>query len=822
MEYAIKVDDFMDKIATPYATKPTQTRPAELLSAFSHYTSQTQVLSLDCFDTLIFRKTAKPTDVFYSLSQKPTFRSLGLSALLRQDGEKTASSINLVKKGSKQVTLNDIYQAINPCFTEDQINHLIDEELEAEMEACFALPLTIDLIRHAHSLHKKIMIVSDTYLQEHQLRRLLASKLPPDVMQMIDHVHCSCDHGKGKSDLLFPHLLESMKLKPNTILHIGDNYLADYVAAEKADMHAIHLIHHESPLNEIFRIMPTAASFIQPAIRNQAPLLSPFHALFASAKSLEKPETLIGYVTAGTILYAFAKFLIQEIQTLKQQGLRPKVLFLMRDAYLPSLVCEALNQAELGTPIRISRFTSHAVSFRSKEDIDRYIAERIKSERYQDICQQLLLSKETIATLLKKLHTSPHPQKTFIHFIHEPHIIDQIITASKAYTARLKRYLEKSVNMQAGDTFVFVDLGYSGTAQIKLTPIFKQEFNVDIIGRYLIGLRAPNWQTTRESLLSPKHFDDRALGMLVTYIAIFEQICTSTEKSVIDFDEAGNPIYTDIHFNEDQYIKLQQIQSECIRFALDMEAFLAKTGLSLDDATLRDAAATHLCRFLFLPIKQELHYLNSFQFDFNLGTRELLPMFDLDKGLLSLRRRSWLYSSKENLKNMRTNYPAEWRAANIELALTLMAQHRFGLEFAPEDLNQRRETVEIVTVQGQQIQPFPIEAMMTHDGYFSILIPVLTMHQQVALRLGLRYKWLEIDSAELIKLIALYSFSESEHAQDAAPFLSGESLDDKGGGLFECVNDQALLIFTKQATLPNQDYILRVIFRPIVKREQKA
>src|SRR3546814_4888259 len=63
----------------------------------------------------------------------------------------------------------------------------------------------------------------------------------------------------------------------------------------------------------------------------------------------------------------------------------------------------------------------------------------------------------------------------------------------------------------------------------------------------------------------------------------------------------------------------------------------------------------------------------------NLGTEDLLQVFDQDKGLEGLRRRG-LFFMEKNLKTMRTNYPAELRAAGLELVLLLMAQLRFRSE----------------------------------------------------------------------------------------------------------------------------------------------
>src|SRR6185437_8183500 len=99
-------------------------------------------------------------------------------------------------------------------------------------EACYAFSPIIELIRLAHSKQIKIIIVSDTYLNKAYLTRLLASKLPADVMSMITEIFCSCDYYYSKTTGLFKSVLTKMNIAPHTVLHIGDNPTADFTSAK--------------------------------------------------------------------------------------------------------------------------------------------------------------------------------------------------------------------------------------------------------------------------------------------------------------------------------------------------------------------------------------------------------------------------------------------------------------------------------------------------------------------------------------------------------------------------------------------------------------
>src|SRR5690242_14408163 len=83
---------------------------ADLLTALNHYENKIKVLSLDCFDTIIWRKTATPTDAFFDLQNRPAFKALGFTGLMRVTAESHARQLKMIQKGKYEVTLNEIYQ----------------------------------------------------------------------------------------------------------------------------------------------------------------------------------------------------------------------------------------------------------------------------------------------------------------------------------------------------------------------------------------------------------------------------------------------------------------------------------------------------------------------------------------------------------------------------------------------------------------------------------------------------------------------------------------------------------------------------------------
>ena len=796
----------------------TKVHASELLSVFNEYVDKIKVLSLDCFDTILWRNAAQPDDVFYDLDKNPLFKSLGFSARTRGEAEAKACQLMRVRTGTTQAKLKDIYRAVSMNLSDKQIEDLVEEELTAEIKACYIFPPIIELIHAAAAKQKKIVIVSDTYFEEKYLRRHLESKLPKETMALISKIICSCEFGRSKSEGLLKIVIDKLHVPAKSILHIGDNPIADLASALKLEMNALHLVHHNENIAEMMRMQAIAASYIDSSIRNNRSLSNPFRGLLAAKLLNYAPENLVGYATLGPIMYAFARFICNEVEQLQLAGKRPKVLFLMRDAYLPALVCEKLMGQTIGTNVCISRFSAVAASFRNKLAVENYLAANAKSMRFKDMCTQLLISDEISQPIIQKTMSSSTPVLEFVRQIQKDTVLQAIFKNSSDYRQRLKLYLEKQVGMEAGDTLVFVDLGYTCSTQIALEAVMREEMGVELIGRYLIVLREAEWEQSRRGLLDPTIVDDKVLTLLIHYIPIFEKLCCSVDKSVIDFDQAGDPIYSDIDLCEEQHAVLKSVQAESLRFANDVEAFFQSAGIQLTHEMLKDAAAINLVRMIYFPLQAELDYLKSFKLDVNLGTSEVIPLYDLNKGVDSLRRRGWLHSTKENVKNMRLNYPAEWRSANLELSFAMLTQLRCGFDLSLNDLSHRRQKIPVIfsTSQNTTTQ-LTLDAKPTFDGYYSVFVPV-THGCQFGVQFGLDYQWVELESAELIKAAHLFGRSEFENTQDGSANLAIDGMEDKGGGLFECKSASSLLVYIPPQHLEKESYVLRIIFRPIVFR----
>jgi FMN phosphatase YigB (HAD superfamily) len=793
-------------------------RAPELLARFAELAPGRALLSLDCFDTILFRRVAQPVDVFFDLARREPFAALGYSAKLRIESESRARALAEVRRGTNEVTLPEIYRAAFPGLSDLELSELARAELAAEKDACYAFPPTLELIRAATERGLSIVIVSDTYLSEPELRELLVSALPEDVLASIDRIFCSSEHGRSKANGLFKDVLRLLGEKPASVLHVGDHEISDLGAASALGMHALRLEHHEPPVAQALRAQAMALSLLAPEVRATRSLPNPFAGIFAAGSGMERPEALIGAVGAGPVLYAFARFLLAERDALERAGARPKLAFLMRDAYLPHRVCQALTGAEIGTNVAISRFAAYASSFRTRDDVERYLARSAGSGRLDAMARQLGLVGEQAERLVQACEQSADPIAEFVRRVRDPRLLETVFERSRAYRRRLLGYLKKRIALEPGDTLVLVDLGYEGTAQRELGPVLADELGVTVTGRYLIATRVAGWEKTRKGLFDPSCCDDRTLATLVPYVALLEDICTTDDPSVVDYDEAGNAVFGERVIEAGQYQRIVPLQDACEKFARDAEAFFAGARRRPNEEDLRLSALSALARLLFFPTASEIDYLEGFRLDMNLATLDSFELFDREKGLEALRRLGPFFMNP-GTKTLRTNYPIELRSAGLELSLSLFAQHRFALTFGLEDVTLRREQLSLLVLAGRNASLAETEARATHDGYYSLVVPLGEGGFSVGVLFGKKYAWLQLESIEFVPTKALYHPDGSERSLDASACASLDGMRSAGGGLYECATDASFLLITPRLRPDTPGtFACRIVYRPLVPR----
>lgn len=774
-----------------------------------------RALTLDCFDTILWRQTERPTDVFHELQNRPAFRAAGIDAALRERAERLARQLQWVRTGRTEVNLAQIYRAARPDLRPELLNWLAEDELAAEMQACHAHPGAVRLLRDARRRGLPVTIVSDTYLDAAQLRRLLAHALPADAYAAIGEVVCSSEHGLCKSQGLFKLARLNLEANADEVLHVGDNRDADVRAPRALGMSATHLMHGGERVAQRRRMGAAIVSMMDPNVRAARPLYMPYRALLAgSGSDTITPAAAIGHAAMGPLMHAFVRWLEEEGSALAATRQRVKLVFLMRDAHLPlASYCE-MGGSLPACAAQISRFTAFAASFRRPEHVDHYIAHFGNNLTPEMLARQLLLSPERTESLLNRPDGTVLTQQGFLQAVRQPEVLAEIFEASARYREQLHRYLQRSVQLTRGDTLVLVDLGYAGTIQRVLGPVISEEWGAEVEGRYLLSVGAAD--PRQKGLMDQRWLDGRTLATLQPYVGVIETLCASEGASVLHYDDEGQPVYESEQIAGTQNGDVFEIQAECLRFVREAEAYFQAARWQPSTDALRDEALASFGRLMFMPTEQELEHLGRFELEINLGSGVARRLFDVEAGLDALRRQGLFYVG-ETQNGKRMTVPAELRAAGLELSLSLLAQNRFGLELTRNDWSTRTAAVNLIVSREGRSANVGIDAQPTHDGYFATFIPLPQSHADIGLVFGQHHAWLQLHSAELVPLGA--ARVKDEDRVDARPLFALSGVVDHGHGLLQFEGPDSLLMLPAGSWPGEGRAGLRLVFRPLAPRE---
>lgn len=783
----------------------------QMASALDAIASDVDVLSLDCFDTLLWRSTPEPPDLFCELSPP-------LSRLSRMVAEQTARERRLVRDGLGEVTLKDIYRCALPAADEAEIARREAEELALEHRHCLAFPPAVELIRRAKALHKRVIVVSDTYLTTAQLTELIGAKLGADAA-LIDDIFCSSAHGRSKSNGLFKQVLMSLKRPAARVLHVGDNPKADVDGAAAEGLRPLLLLQGDRELTEQWRLEIAALLMTDSGLRDRAmPLLPQRPHLACSARMLDEPGARLGYATIGPVIDGFVRWVRDEARALTGDGRRVKLAFLMRDGHLPLAAYQAL--AGEGDPpavaVELSRFTAFAASFDSEAQIDAYLGMMSDTVRLDALARQLMFSEIEQQALL------PAPGRMmdvpeFSRRVRRPAYLQKVLQRSEAARGRLYAYLRRQLDPQPGEVLMLVDVGAAGTVQNRVQAMLERDFGIEVQGRYLLLRDVPRAHEAKRGFFGPDRLDGRLLEAFYSYIAVVEQMCTVEQGSVVGYSEAGEPQRKDASFAPQQVEQRRRVQQACLAYVSDRAASVlprADTGSAGD----WQGALAAFARLLFLPLPSEVDFFESFAHDMNLGVKETIPLVDRAAARDDLRRIGPLYAKSSH----RIHTPAELRAHGLDLALMLYARRRLDLDLRPQDFQAAQGRLPVMVARGQQAQVVEIELLPSHEGFLVASIPIGRCEYAVGLLFGQRYEWLQLESARVALAKRQFESSCREQESDLGAQAVHEGCTAHAGGLLHFAGSDGFVYFAPPPLKVDSNCVLRVVFRPLVARAAAA
>ncbi|WP_114955020.1 HAD family hydrolase [Sphingosinicella terrae] len=785
--------------------------PHQLPDALADAPAGIAMLSLDCFDTLLWRDVHAPADVFADLGN-------GATPQQRIWAESHARSRQTLRKGSNEASIEQIYSALLPGHEDAARASAMAAELEAEARHCYGFAPTVALMRAAKAAGLSIAVVSDTYLSRDQLVALITAAAGDEVAALIDHVFCSSEYGVSKAEGLFKHVLRKTRLAPDRILHIGDNKKADFTAARALGIHGVHLVQFGEEDQQRLRLEAAVAAIVNGNGASVVPPHQPHRAAHAlTLPAIADPAERLGFSALGPVLHAFGRWLADEAAALSRPGARTHILFLMRDGYLPQRVFEALDTGLSATSVEISRFTATASAFTDENAVADHLEIELECTDLAAIAKQLLFTEDETAALLRKLPTRGR-ERAFAAAVRQPTNLRKVLGRSRAFAERLTRYVAQQVPARPGDTLLLVDLGYNGTVQDRIEPLLRRALEVEIAGRYLLLREQKVGRFDKKGLFDSRHYASTTLEAMCANVAVVEQLCTAAQGSVVDYDESGMAVRAENSIKARQSDVRDAVQTGCVRFAREREAAFVRPPLADSDDTRREAAAAILGRLMFLPLPSELEVLSSFEHDVNLGTGGTVRLFDKDVADQGLKRRGLFY-----MKGAERMYlPAELRGQGLPASLTLLTQHRFGLDLKYADFCDRAIELPIIVADGNDVVLDRVQAHATHDGWFMAAIPVGEARFAIGVQFGRLYDWVQVDSAQFVPVRAFLSEKAGRYGDpiDALPSLEG--MEQVAPHLMRCEDASAFMMVPPPVLVQPEPMMLAIVFRPIADRPKVA
>jgi len=763
-----------------------------------------RILSLDCFDTLLWRDTHAPRDVFAALDLADPFQ--------RSLGEQRARSTAALLHQRNEVTLAEIYAEILPNAVAGVRAAMVAAELATEMRLCFGFAPVIALIRAAKARGLPVVVASDTYFDAEQLGALIAAAAGSDVRAMIDRIYCSCDHKRSKGEGLLGIVAADIGLPTGAFLHVGDNPKADYEAARALGMQAVHLRQFTPETEQRLRLEAGIHAMLHSDHANITPIQPHRATLALGERQIGCPAERLGYGVIGPVLDAFALWLRGEIATLRAgRGGSIHLLFLMRDGYLPKQVYDVRNPDASSHAVEISRFTATAASFATAEDVLRYCALEASTEP-TILLNQLLFPRQEAVALIRSL-PSGGGFPALIRAIRQERVMRRILERSRKFADRLADYLRRQVAPAAGDTLVLVDLGYNGTVQNMVAPVLRRLFDVATAGRYLLLREQDVSGLDKRGFIAAPDYDGSTLEALCGNVAVLEQICTVAQGSVVDYAR-GAAVRGASAIKGAQSATRDAVQSGALRYARDVGGAIVRATAE-DAAAARRAAAAVMGRLMFLPQPEELSVLEQFQHDVNLGATDTVPLFDREIGAQGLRRRGLFY-----LRGAERMYlPAELQGEGLSVKLALFAHKRFGLPLTHADFVDSTLALPILIADGVTVDMTTVAATPTHDGYHSAVIPIGDCRFAVGVQFGQICEWVQIDSVRFVPVDRYVSAQKRFGLDESDALPSLEGMEQVAPHLFRCPDATATLLIPPPTRQDARPMLVTVVFRPLVLRE---
>lgn len=502
-------------------------------------------ITFDIFDTLITRKLVNPDDLFKLIDDKIKFKLDRPFIEIRKEAEIVART-----EFDRDVSIDDIYitmEKINN-YSSAKVKKLKKLELDLEMEVLIPRDDMVKLYNKLIKDKKNIDIISDMYLPKKVIIKILKNC----GIEVYRNLFISCDINKRKDNgVMWDYYFSENNEKT---IHVGDNYISDYVEVLKRGKQAIKILSGSDFYRDSYnsKISSASNSLVLGNLYNRYLLNSPFFDKNKFNNNLE----LYGKYLLAPIFSTFFKWF-------EQNNFSKNILFISREGYYLQKIykeyCKIFNCNEINNKYFLTsrRAVSYAYCKTNKD-----LLELLDMEFHG-----------TISDLFIKRYgfVLEYENNTIINLPNDKDIISEIVLSNSKEllkNAAIERreylnYINKDFSKIINNSPCIIDLGYSGTTQYYLSKLLNKK-----IDGYYFALT---------NNLKPKKCGCDILGcfnvnktkidiknLFYTKALVMESFLSAPEGQLIKFYN-GSPVFNDSTFNIGKKDLLDEIYDGIIK-----------------------------------------------------------------------------------------------------------------------------------------------------------------------------------------------------------------------------------------------------------------
>ncbi len=541
----------------------------------------TDVISFDIFDTLIVQPFLEPNALFQFMNGCPEIREIMNGQLFSDCRLAAKKSIVLKNKNTEkpeEVTLNEIYNELSIIsgISLKDAEAIKDRQIHFEIQFSNAQESVKRLYDHAEKSKKTLILCADTDLSSKTIKRILEKC----GYNHPDHILVSCEHNASKSNGdLFQKTSQQLGVKPDRILHFGNNSHADILNARQAGWKAIHLVapkdrfflQKNNPFGSYYPKYISAKDIPEASISINYALNANYH--FGRYLS-EQPQrgtaaTDFGYHIFGPFLLSLTLWM----RRLCKQKNIDFLAFLARDGYLPLEASKIIDKIT-GPIVRyeylpISRRALQSFYFLQYKSLD-----HIKSWEFsKHLTVKDLMHQRFGDTAVKLLKERLADSAEYVFSCYARDHINEILNLLEPDYQQIRdthseshKHLEeyyKNFFPTNGNSAIF-DVGPGGSCHAALSHIT----GLSLHGFYVINSHRIFSNVSDSSFDSYLGLIDPQLNPLNYNNEIYEVLLSSKDGSCMGFDN-NNPILQKPSYSQEELQLFEQLHTAALAYVQD-------------------------------------------------------------------------------------------------------------------------------------------------------------------------------------------------------------------------------------------------------------